>query len=204
MPGGSRVPTRGGAAIVSLFLAALCGAGPAWALEIIVNSGVMISDISRSHVRQIFSARVTRWEDGSAIRVYVLPDESPLHQEMCKSLLDLCPVSEIPSKEEAVPRWIERRLSACLDEVAAGSRYILVLDDAEVLARYRVPLSVFHRFQGDRRAVVLAVAPGALPEHAGRLPSWTRFDPNQTVAYFQAALGEQCIVASDRRAHAEA
>lgn len=85
------MPTRGGAAIVSLFLAALCGAGPAWALEIIVNSGVMISDISRSHVRQIFSARVTRWEDGSAIRVYVLPDESPLHQEMCKSLLDLYP-----------------------------------------------------------------------------------------------------------------
>ncbi len=121
-----------------------------------------------------------------------------------KSLLDLCPASEIPSKEEAVPRWIERRLSACLDEVAAGSRYVLVLDDAEVLARYRVPLAVFHRFQGDRRAVVLVVAPGALPEHAGRLPSWTRFDPNHTVEYFQAALGEQCIVASDRRAHAEA
>jgi len=69
----------------------MCGARPAWALEVIVNPGVMISDISHSHVRQIFSARVTRWGNGAAIRVYVLPDESPLHQEMCKGILDLYP-----------------------------------------------------------------------------------------------------------------
>lgn len=121
-----------------------------------------------------------------------------------KSLLDLCPPAEIPPREEHVPRWIEDRLLACLDEVAGGSRPILVLDDAEVLARYRVPMAVLHRFQGDRRAVVLMVAPGGLPDHAGRLPSWARFEPNWTVSYFQAALGDQCIVATERRTNVEA
>lgn len=64
---------------------------PAWGVELIVHPGVAASEVSRSHARLIFGARVTSWRDGAPIRVFVLPDDSPLHQEMSKSVLDLYP-----------------------------------------------------------------------------------------------------------------
>jgi len=67
------------------------GAGLAWGVELIVHPGVAAMEVSRPLARLIFGAKVTRWEDGSAIRVFVLPDESLLHQEMTKGILDLYP-----------------------------------------------------------------------------------------------------------------
>lgn len=72
-------------------LAMLCGADSARAVEIIVHPGVMTSEVSRPLARLIFGAKVTRWEDGAAIRVFVLPDESPVHQEMSKGILNVYP-----------------------------------------------------------------------------------------------------------------
>lgn len=77
--------------VFNTVLAILCGAGPAWAVEIIVHPGVTTSEVSRPHARLIFGAKVTRWQDGAAIRVFVLPDESPLHQEMSKGILNVYP-----------------------------------------------------------------------------------------------------------------
>lgn len=73
-------------ALLAAFLAL-----PAWAVELIVNPRAPISEITRSHARTIFGARVTRWSDDTPIRVFVLPDDAPLHQEMTKTLLDLYP-----------------------------------------------------------------------------------------------------------------
>ncbi len=73
-------------AALTLFTARL-----AWGVDLIVHPGVAETEISRPLARLIFGARVTRWEDGSAIRIFVLPDESPLHQEMTKGILDLYP-----------------------------------------------------------------------------------------------------------------
>jgi len=66
-------------------------AGLAWGAELIVHPGVAAMEVSRPLARLIFGAKVTSWEDGSAIRVFVLPDESLLHQEMSKGILDLYP-----------------------------------------------------------------------------------------------------------------
>lgn len=77
--------------VFNTVLAILCGAGPARAVEIIVHPGVTTSEVSRPLARLIFGAKVTRWEDGAAIRVFVLPDESPLHQEMSKGILNVYP-----------------------------------------------------------------------------------------------------------------
>ncbi len=68
-----------------------CSVGLAWSVELIVHPGVATVEVSRPLARLIFGAKVTRWEDGSAIRVFVLPDESQLHQEMSKGILDLYP-----------------------------------------------------------------------------------------------------------------
>jgi ABC-type phosphate transport system substrate-binding protein len=74
-------------------LAALlvCGAPLSRSVELIVNQGVPVTSMSRPLARLIFATKVTRWEDGSPIRVFVLPDESLLHQEMSKGILDLYP-----------------------------------------------------------------------------------------------------------------
>jgi ABC-type phosphate transport system substrate-binding protein len=77
--------------VLGAALAVLSGVGPVSAVEIIVNPGVTMSEVSRPLARLIFGAKVTRWEDGSAIRVFVLPDESPLHQEMSKGILNMYP-----------------------------------------------------------------------------------------------------------------
>lgn len=77
--------------VVGTVLAILSGVGPARAVEIIVHPGVTTSVVSRPLARLIFGAKVTRWDDGAAIRVFVLPDESPLHQEMSKGILNVYP-----------------------------------------------------------------------------------------------------------------
>lgn len=77
--------------VLGIALAMLCSVGHAWAVEIIVHPGVTTSEVSRPLARLIFGAKVTRWEDGVAIRVFVLPDESPLHQEVSKGILNMYP-----------------------------------------------------------------------------------------------------------------
>ncbi|MDO9225623.1 MAG: hypothetical protein Q8M09_06030 [Pseudomonadota bacterium] len=69
----------------------LCGNGVAWGVEVIVHPGVSTTEVTRPLARLIFGAKVTRWDDGAAIRVFVLPDESPLHHELSKSILNLYP-----------------------------------------------------------------------------------------------------------------
>jgi ABC-type phosphate transport system substrate-binding protein len=74
-----------------LALLLLCAATLAWGVELIVNSAVPVTSMSRPLARLVFAAKMTRWEDGSPIRVFVLPDESLVHQEMSKGNLDLYP-----------------------------------------------------------------------------------------------------------------
>ena len=61
------------------------------AVELIVHAGVHDTHISRNQARAIFSARLSHWEDGKAIRVFVLPEETAIHHEFAKRLLDLYP-----------------------------------------------------------------------------------------------------------------
>lgn len=61
------------------------------AVELIVHPGVSNTQVSRNQARAIFSARLSRWEDGKTIKVFVLPEESSLHQDLAKQLLDLYP-----------------------------------------------------------------------------------------------------------------
>ncbi|WP_166424496.1 hypothetical protein [Paraglaciecola sp. 20A4] len=60
-------------------------------LQVIANSSVNVTTLSESRVRWIFSMRQTTWEDGSAIKVYVLNKQDPAHQFFCKNVLSLFP-----------------------------------------------------------------------------------------------------------------
>ncbi len=49
------------------------------------------SPISRYVLSAIFGMRLTTWPDGSAIRVFVLPDDNHIHSIFCKQVLQIFP-----------------------------------------------------------------------------------------------------------------
>ncbi|SFN07796.1 hypothetical protein [Nitrosomonas communis] len=60
-------------------------------VEVVVHPSIAIRDISRNSLRAIFGMRLRAWQDGSPIRVFVLPDEEPLHQLFAKVKLNIFP-----------------------------------------------------------------------------------------------------------------
>ena len=49
------------------------------------------SPISRYVLSAIFGMKLTTWPDGSAIHVFVLPDENHIHSQFCKQILHIFP-----------------------------------------------------------------------------------------------------------------
>ena len=58
---------------------------------IIGHPATAVSAIKRAHARSIFSMRAIQWSDGSKITVFVLDDNSELHQQFCRLVLGLLP-----------------------------------------------------------------------------------------------------------------
>ena len=56
-----------------------------------VNPNVMIETITRNELRAIFAMRRRLWPDGTPIRVFVFPDDHPLHWTFCKKILRVYP-----------------------------------------------------------------------------------------------------------------
>lgn len=61
------------------------------AQEVVVNSNVPETRLTRSTLRAIFSMRLRTWPDGSLIKVFVLSDNSPLHIQFSKKILNIFP-----------------------------------------------------------------------------------------------------------------
>ncbi len=90
-PSGGFPMSSYGRPLIQAMCVALCLCDAAHAVELIVHPDVPVNEITRPQARRIFGAKVTRWGDGTLIRVFVLPDETPLHQEMSKGILNLYP-----------------------------------------------------------------------------------------------------------------
>ncbi|MEH6628920.1 MAG: substrate-binding domain-containing protein [Motiliproteus sp.] len=58
---------------------------------VITHPSVGVEKLSRSTLRSIFTVRLTRWQDGMPIRVFVLPDNHPSHQQFSKKNLGVFP-----------------------------------------------------------------------------------------------------------------
>ncbi len=63
----------------------------AQAADIIVNTSVPVYHYSLNDARAIFTMRLTQWSNGEAIKVFVLPDDHPLHKSFVKGNLNLFP-----------------------------------------------------------------------------------------------------------------
>ena len=59
--------------------------------EIVAHPGVSEKTLSKSSLRAIFGMRLHTWPDGSPVRVFVLPDEAPLHIAFSKEKLNVFP-----------------------------------------------------------------------------------------------------------------
>lgn len=57
----------------------------------ILDSNGQVKHLSRETVREIFFMRLNSWPDGSPIRVFVLPDNNPLHIQFAKEVLGVYP-----------------------------------------------------------------------------------------------------------------
>ena len=66
-----------------LLLAGRTGAEP----MLIAHEGVSSSKLSRNEARLLVTLRVITWPDSTPLRVFVLPDNDPLHQEFARSVL---------------------------------------------------------------------------------------------------------------------
>ncbi|MEE4278845.1 MAG: hypothetical protein V2I82_10310 [Halieaceae bacterium] len=59
--------------------------------KVIVNSSVEVERISLNDARLLLTARLATWPDMSPVTVFVLPDDSPLHDDFARSVLQLFP-----------------------------------------------------------------------------------------------------------------
>ncbi len=59
--------------------------------EIVTHSGVSEKTLSKNSLRAIFGMRLHAWQDGTAIRVFVMPDDAPLHAVFSKERLNVFP-----------------------------------------------------------------------------------------------------------------
>jgi ABC-type phosphate transport system substrate-binding protein len=59
--------------------------------EIVTNPGVNETTLSKSSLRAIFGMRLHTWPDGTAVRVFVMPDDAPLHAAFSKEKLNVFP-----------------------------------------------------------------------------------------------------------------
>lgn len=78
---------------ICLLLSLLCGTN-AWCGEdmvIIVNPSVALTSLSANFARAVFGMRAPQWPGDGEVKVFVLPDQHPLHRAFCKSVLDVFP-----------------------------------------------------------------------------------------------------------------
>ncbi|WP_286291248.1 hypothetical protein [Methylomarinovum tepidoasis] len=67
------------------------GEDPVQDVVVAVHPGVSVTRLARNELRAIFAMRRRAWPDGTPIRVYVLPDDHPLHRTFCKRILHVYP-----------------------------------------------------------------------------------------------------------------
>jgi hypothetical protein len=61
------------------------------AAELIVNPIQDVKSLDRETVRSMFTMRLRRWQDGTPVKVFVLPDRHELHREFSKKVLGVFP-----------------------------------------------------------------------------------------------------------------
>ncbi|WP_346839110.1 hypothetical protein [Microbulbifer sp. SAOS-129_SWC] len=74
-----------------LLLAAGSGRADGERYVFVVVSGREVDALDRETLRAIYSMRLQSWEDGSRVRVFVLPDDDVTHRRFVREILRMYP-----------------------------------------------------------------------------------------------------------------
>lgn len=77
--------------LLTLAAAAWTQAGLAEHIRVVTHDSRVPSALTPEVLRAAFTMRLREWPDGTPIRVFVLPDNDPVHQEFCRELLGTYP-----------------------------------------------------------------------------------------------------------------
>lgn len=80
-----------GAALLLALASAVCEVSWAGSVDIITSRDPSDKPLDRATIRAIFSVRLRHWPDGVPVRVFVLPDNDPLHVKFCREQLGTFP-----------------------------------------------------------------------------------------------------------------
>jgi len=61
------------------------------AQDLVVNAEVPVDALSRNEARLYLTMRLRNWPDGTAVHLFVLPDDHPLHERVANQVLGLYP-----------------------------------------------------------------------------------------------------------------
>lgn len=77
------------AGLIGLVLA--CGSFHARAQQLIAHPDTGVDALTRNEARLFFTMRLKNWPNGTAVKVFVLPDNHPLHGIFANRILELYP-----------------------------------------------------------------------------------------------------------------
>lgn len=77
-----------------LLICFFCVIPKGWAdeqYEVVAHPSIRTKSLSVNSLRAIFGMHLKTWPDGTTIKVFVLPDDNPLHQRFAKEKLHVFP-----------------------------------------------------------------------------------------------------------------
>lgn len=108
------------ATLLATLLAGLAASSNAQ--ELIANRGLAGNDLSRTEAQLLFTMRLRHWPDKQPVKVFVLPDDNPVHGAFTTAVLGLFPYQ--------VRRVWDRQLFS-----GTGQAPVTVADEEEMLRR---------------------------------------------------------------------
>jgi hypothetical protein len=106
---------------------------------------------------------------------------------------DACEQHALPAQAEGIPVYLRAQLAVLVRRLQAGrATSLIVIQEAALLARYRVPLPLLYELTGDSQAIILHLDEG-LPPQAWTFPAYVTYHPDAPASYLEKALGSQFI-----------
>lgn len=136
-------------ALFAFLVAALlgCASFRVGGQEIVANANSSTGELSRNEARLFFTMRLQHWPDGRPVKVFVLPDDNPVHSRFAKTILGLFPYQ--------LRRVWDRQLFS-----GTGQAPTTVADEDEMLRRLTTTpgaIGYLERLPRDDRVVRLRV-----------------------------------------------
>jgi hypothetical protein len=106
---------------------------------------------------------------------------------------EACSMHKLPAQIERIPGYLRESLVAHLQALQHGLfTSIIVLQEAVLLARYRVPLSFLYDLTGDAHAIILHVDEEFSPKE-WTFPTYIHYNPETATSAIEQVVGAQFI-----------